>query len=510
MRARFVCRKCNQGCQVACDTEKTPLESQKDPIQSHVAPSKPCPDTGEALTVEQWRHRMLRFYAKYAPQLVPGRQLDQILRSWAGREDELWRNMIKRYGPEPDKDEAEQLLLSVLATQAPPSDMSFNSIETPGSKKDRRKPSVKESTPADTPSKSSSSADSKTRVPPAPLSAEVTIQLASEEKLGCQMKEIPDDQCIVVSEITENSAASRSKLAIHHRIHLCNNEPVQTLRGLGAVLQKRSSQDPAVKFVVSLYPKFLTCNACDSNTSTCIVPESSTTFSCTRCGTGGQGAVPPRQAASEKAAATCSADSLLSSSCRPCPETGESLTFQEWRLRMLRFYAKYAPERVHGRQLDQILRSWAGREDELWKFMRQRYGPEPPADEADRLLGDILASAAPPEENLPGIPEEEDSKMLRGSSRFRFGLSSFKRAPSSLPVSEDKSGDLANTSLTQKVFKSLTRLRKKSVSAEAADISTLDATNVESVSEYSACDASVESPREATAFRAASPVPLAL
>eukprot|EP01059_Diplonema_ambulator_P030580 TRINITY_DN5297_c0_g3_i1.p1 TRINITY_DN5297_c0_g3~~TRINITY_DN5297_c0_g3_i1.p1 ORF type:complete len:609 (+),score=146.67 TRINITY_DN5297_c0_g3_i1:40-1866(+) len=375
----FTCTQCGRTSEAAGGVSKA------------LSACRACPDTGEQLSFDQWRERMLRFYAKYAPERVPGRQLDQILRSWAGREDELWERMKQRYGEEPSLEEGTELLTQVLSSQLPPTDYEDPPCERGerGSRRGREKKKSKDKEPE---SPLEEKAEGPSGPPPPPLSAVITVELNDEhEKLGCHMQQMDADaKCLVVTSVIPGSAASRSPLMSNHRIHLCNGIPVATIADVVEAVKGKTK----VELTVSLYVKNLTCSECGSGS---VIPSTSTTFTCTQCGR------------------TSEAEGNVSkavSTCRACPDTGEQLTFDQWRNRMLRFYAKYAPERVPGRQLDQILRSWAGREDELWERMKQRYGEEPSLEEGTELLAGVLAQAAPPEE-CEDAPCEEGGQNKR-------------------------------------------------------------------------------------------------
>ena len=357
-------------------------------VQPLTAPVAECKGS---LTFEEWRLRMLRFYAKYAPERVPGRQLDQILRSWAGREDELWERMLQRYGAEPDESEGNELLASVLANQLPPdlpeqhyerqeplvvaeAATTSSSPPSPSPRKSRR-----DSTSPKTESEKSGASPPKAPAtpipaPPTPLSAVVAVVLDGE-KLGCTMRERADGTLLVMA-VKPDSAGARSALLPWQRVHTCNGEPVAALRAFAALV----AQHHTVQLCVSLDPRSLRCGACEATT---VLPGTEKTFTCNRCGV--------------RSEVTREGEFVVMP-CRPCPDTGADMTFEEWRERIMRFYAKHAPERVKGRQLDQILRSWANREDDMLVKMVERYGAEPSPEEGQELLDAVLLQARPPEE----------------------------------------------------------------------------------------------------------------
>eukprot|EP01063_Lacrimia_lanifica_P014708 TRINITY_DN2126_c0_g1_i1.p1 TRINITY_DN2126_c0_g1~~TRINITY_DN2126_c0_g1_i1.p1 ORF type:complete len:589 (+),score=216.01 TRINITY_DN2126_c0_g1_i1:210-1976(+) len=366
---RFVCQQCNQGLRVAEEGDRTapPADSWVMPLESVPCVCEPCPDTGAAMTFEDWRGRVLRFYALHAPERVPGRQLDQMLRSWAGRERDLWAGMLSRYGAEPTEAEGTRLLAEVLAAQLPDDGVDFSgkaeAITVPAK---ARKP------------------------PPPPPTASVRVDTAAHDRLGLAVRELaPDERAawdggargVVVVEIAPGSAGAASDLLPLHLIQAANGRPVDSTADL-TVVAKGARE---VVLDVALFVPALRCAACQSSK---VKAAGVAAYACQLCGA-------KYVAGADKIFTAAAVDS------KACPQTGTSLTVQDWRLRILHLYAKYSPDRVHGRQVDQILRSWAGREDELWKNMVARYGAAPEPEEGAALLAEVLAQAAPPEDPEP-------------------------------------------------------------------------------------------------------------
>ena len=363
---------------------------------------------------------MLRFYAKYAAERVPGRQVDQILRSWAGREADLWSKMIERYGAEPTEEEGSELLASVLSNQLPPEEPLVPENAQKKQRKltlafakeklsNKRRASTSTSTsasastsapapassPAPAPSPQTASpasprsaaprpAPKPIPAPPEPVSTCAEIAL-NGERLGCSMRERSDGTLLILS-VVSGSPAHTAGLTCFQRIHSCNGTPVCALKDLAELVKANDT----ITLTVSLEPRCLKCANCGSAS---VSPESATAFVCTRC----------------SVASTVEGEDFLMKivPCRPCPDTGADLGFDGWRLRILRYYAKWANERVRGRQVDQILRSWSGREDELWEKLVERYGAPPTDEEGDELLSAVLSSAQPPDDEASGAASEE-------------------------------------------------------------------------------------------------------
>ena len=53
-----------------------------------------------------YRERLVRFYSKYNPEKVP--LVDRALATFEGREDEMFVNLVEKYGPEPDADQQQK------------------------------------------------------------------------------------------------------------------------------------------------------------------------------------------------------------------------------------------------------------------------------------------------------------------------------------------------------------------------------------------------------------------
>ena len=221
--------------------------------------------------------------------------------------------------------------------------------------------------------------------------------------------------------ISENDPhAINSSLVPGNVIHTVCGEPTNTVKQLTALLENINETD-GFKITVSLCTDNLTCTSCGGQR---VIPESSTTFLCPVCGIVMSAAKQPL-------------------TCSSCPVTGGEMTFQEWRVRLARFYAKYAPEKVPGRGLDQILRSWSGREADLLSRMIQRYGPEPDTESGDKLLQQVLSSAAPPppeDEIEIDMKTEKSKNRTKSKSFFKTILDKTRERIPNQPKKKDNSG----------------------------------------------------------------------
>eukprot|EP01060_Flectonema_neradi_P005191 TRINITY_DN13441_c0_g1_i1.p1 TRINITY_DN13441_c0_g1~~TRINITY_DN13441_c0_g1_i1.p1 ORF type:complete len:702 (+),score=124.53 TRINITY_DN13441_c0_g1_i1:3-2108(+) len=573
---RTVCVACNQSLQILKPEQST--DDDTTPLATRPAPCEPCPDTGREMQFSDWCERLSRFYAKYDPQKVMGRQIGQIIRSWGGKEHELLQIMISKHGPEPTTEEGTQLLTVILGGAKAPEDVGGDiplslipeeplsgkvilkapqkgvsigcdvrrlSVDPPSlvivnihqdsqagssdlmcghiihkcdgkiitsldslreviseaegditfvvsvavsmikcpsptcpSVSGNAAPSIEALSYCDcccllcdatfTLSKQPLIAPSNCPQTSKPMTHEdwqlrlseyITSHNIEKQVLSCDkhdtaacaanleelLKAWLGTEDVLLEKLVRKYGAEKSNTSAHveqHKltvnksdilkfnisessshgvlltapdeaspqpdcplvsgnvIHKVCGEPTPSKESL---LQLLDNIDPTDQFTitVSLCADNLSCYSCGEQR---VIPESSKTFLCPACGI-------------VMSAAKQSVD------CSNCPVTGDAMSFQEWRVRLARFYAKYAPEKVPGRGLDQILRSWSGREAELLSKMIQRYGPEPDAAQGDELLQQVLSSAAPPPLDDDDIevqePQPKTSSRSKSKSFFK-------------------------------------------------------------------------------------------
>jgi len=165
--------------------------------------------------------------------------------------------------------------------------------------------------------------------------------------------------------------------------------------------------------------KLVRCEVCGTVNK---VSEGDTLFACTNCGQA-LGCAP-------ELLQPCSADDIEGipiaprAKCRPCPTTGEEMDSEDWRKRLMRFYAVKQPEKVAGRQLNQIIRSWTGREDELLLGLIERLGPEPSLAEGDEAVATLLSEVSPPRdhEGVSDVRALMEAQAAEASAKQEPGL----------------------------------------------------------------------------------------
>ena len=54
----------------------------------------------------------------------------------------------------------------------------------------------------------------------------------------------------------------------------------------------------------------------------------------------------------------------------------------DYRARLIRFYKQWNPEKASAENVDSTLAKFAGREEEMFRALVNKYGPEPPAPAA--------------------------------------------------------------------------------------------------------------------------------
>eukprot|EP01065_Artemidia_motanka_P035740 TRINITY_DN4362_c2_g1_i1.p1 TRINITY_DN4362_c2_g1~~TRINITY_DN4362_c2_g1_i1.p1 ORF type:complete len:753 (+),score=138.36 TRINITY_DN4362_c2_g1_i1:56-2260(+) len=444
---RMLCWDCGQASIVHLSGQDQ-RASWSSPEMSILPPSQACPETGAELSVAQWRQRLARYCAARAPERVPGAQLDQLLRRWAGAEGQLWQELRKLHGPEPTATEGAAALRTLR----------------------RRRPQ-----PQPQPEAAERSRSGRLSAGSGDL-VMYAIELPEHSSLGCDLRGI--DGSIVITGVTPGSAAAKAGLAVQAVLTACDCRQIKTISDVRAALaharaqgqrhvvfgvtgpqayRKPSDGDSAActatpPVAPSTPPapqpgRGLRCGCCDAVNR---VYDSDTRFVCTSCG----------QACNAELGVLLATDQDLPpiaprASCRPCPDTGQELSFTEWRSRLARFYAVWAPDRVPGRQLDQILRSWAGREDDLLSGMVKRYGAEPTLEEGEQALAALLAQAQPPAEDEDAAwPQTEQQGRKRDDAdkaglRHRFMsavMSSTRKPPNDQQPDEGVEGEVADDS----------------------------------------------------------------
>eukprot|EP00756_Hemistasia_phaeocysticola_P065992 Hpha_TRINITY_DN8932_c0_g1::TRINITY_DN8932_c0_g1_i1::g.80848::m.80848 len=404
LRGRLLCWNCGQaGDPKSQDLEAFEAGGQRKSWEAPLWLAAPtpqrCPDTNSTLSHAAWRQRFARFLAHRCPARLPGGQVEQLQRQWGGSEALLLAELKKAFGPEPSLPVGVAALRHALATFNAPPSLKVEEQEL------REGQNGLVLTPIEFPEEGVA--------------------------LGCELmlENGRDGPVVVVRGIKSGSAAAKGGLIPFAALRYCEG------RRLNAMIDVRTSVSHAraqgqkhIVFAVETVPqrkraaeqakkeraaaskdlagggggavekhaeKQVRCGGCLTAAK---VAEGDTRFVCTRCGQACECAPGMLQ--------PCSPDDVEGipvaprAECRPCPTTGDGMDFGAWRTRLMRFYAVKQPDRVAGRQLDQILRSWAGREDDLLSGMVKRYGPEPSNEEGEEALAALLAEAAPPSDSV--------------------------------------------------------------------------------------------------------------
>eukprot|EP01062_Namystynia_karyoxenos_P074803 TRINITY_DN7182_c0_g1_i2.p1 TRINITY_DN7182_c0_g1~~TRINITY_DN7182_c0_g1_i2.p1 ORF type:complete len:810 (+),score=191.53 TRINITY_DN7182_c0_g1_i2:141-2432(+) len=410
---RVLCWSCGQACDPPEELSSAGIAQGapcwESPPRAALPPVQGAPDDAAPLDAAGWRLRLARYCAVRAPECLAGAQLEQLLRRWAGSEHDLWQELLQRHGSEPSTAEADAALRSRLALlQLPP----------PGG-----------------------GADAAGAYPGAPRTATFSVDLpTSGTPLGCDLTSDPDftdgREGVLVLAVEPGSSAAKAGLAVRQLIRAVDARRVRSIPEIrAAVIQAREQGNRSVEFTVELpaarkpqQKRRGSSVVGQSNTSLAGAPSGAQPptpagreLRCGGCGAVNRAANTDPRFVCSQCGQACDTAALAEAqdgipvapraACRPCPTTGQALDFTEWRQRVARFYAVYAPDRVPGRQLDQILRSWAGREDELLSGMVKRYGPEPSEAEGDEALQLLLAHAVPPDEaqSAGGAPRAQAS-----------------------------------------------------------------------------------------------------